>query len=96
MENKFTPGQWECSEVHVYVCDDESDEVIARLDGQAVHPALMTQSDERRAANACLFAAAKDLLEALERLVNDTPVNSWNDGLIEAARAAIAKAKGEA
>ena len=57
-------------------------------------------SREERDANAKLFLAAPDLLEALERMtylqsggpVKTSDVNMW----LKEARAAIAKAKGEA
>ena len=54
------------------------------------------------AANARLIAAAPDLLAALERLVDffgvasntgSSPVRTWSE--VQAAKAAIAKAKGE-
>lgn len=60
------------------------------------HPDNMVDAEERGFANVALFAAAPDLLDALENLIAD-----WErvHGAIPAdheARAAIAKAKGGA
>ncbi len=85
---KHTPGPW-----HVdaqYIC---------RADGVAIADVWqsMEVSGEDTEANARLIAAAPDLLTALEELLPYVTgsMRSTTDPLVEAARAAIAAARGE-
>jgi hypothetical protein len=83
--SKHTPGPWAVEELkHRY---------RLRCSIEATDGSLVGESYEEK--NAHLIAAAPELLEALEALVLDEskeyiPTRLWN-----AARAAIAKAKGE-
>ena len=66
METKHTPGPWEFSDTHVYVLNDEFDEVICRVDGK--EDFRVTGDPKRAAANAQLLAAAPEMLAALEEV----------------------------
>lgn len=100
----FTPGPW------FVVNDGTEDEPMlsvkaARISGRPPNHevALCATGDspqEMENANANLIATAPDLLEALEKLSGYFPTIPPSDGvipnaLILAARAAIAKARGE-
>lgn len=94
MDVKYTPGPWMKS-THGGI----SKYSIWSSSGQHIADTNTTKSIgfERCAANASLIAAAPDLLEALQALMDD---NSALDGMYWAdccdkARAAIAKATGE-
>lgn len=88
-----TPGPWKTrshrSNVYVSGGIDDSDKELWIT--------VQTPGDEIRAANARLIAAAPDLLAALKELVADKylgdPINADR---MKTARAAIAKATGEA
>ena len=101
MSTQHTPGPWYIGKDfsdqgrHIYakqmVCDD---------DGEMWHPLIATTDDDERLvdwqANAVLIAAAPDLLEALQRML-DAPSHGTHEAMRranEAARAAIAKATG--
>ncbi len=80
-----TPGPWQIDEImHVFHerKDGRTEYVAYAADTQAMEP------------NASLIAAAPDLLEALERLLGCP--DECECGCQDMARAAIAKAKGEA
>lgn len=84
METKHTPGPWSITEsaTHITVRNMEGDAVFhdeKRLDGVI--------EDAR------LIAAAPELLEALEGLLHALP-SATTHPAIQAAKAAIAKAKG--
>lgn len=101
---KHTPGPWKLKGLNpprIYA--DEGKEIICQCDSMGE----MTQSQEK--ANARLIAAAPELLAALELLLpmaekfcNNAGNGADGQGLAEhsvyviQARAAIAKAKGEA
>lgn len=97
MNAKHTPGPWTIGDEnnqHVEICIGDA---VANLDRQDRYGLHMVFSREEMLANAHLIAAAPDLLEALDaaleaecRLMDYRP--EWEDH----ARAAIAKAKGEA
>jgi phage gp29-like protein len=84
--------------------NDNTHAPIGGPDGQVV--ALVVMDDENRAdrwddteldANACLIAAAPDLLEALEAMINKATKQNWNDQypeVLEKAFAAVDKARG--
>jgi hypothetical protein len=87
MTTKHTPGPWRLTDCGKHRPDEEawkSCAHIATIDG----PLPVTIANMR------LKAAAPDLLAALEALVRS---DSWADADVKmiAARAAIAKAKGE-
>lgn len=93
--NKHTPGPW-------FITGTMTKYVEARIGGgliQEVASCGPTEADngygEQQAANARLIAAAPDLLEALEILVELAGTGCNIDGTIAMAKAAIAKAKGE-
>lgn len=78
-ETKFTPGPLRAS-------SDRFAHVVLGMDGAEI-------ATVREFADAVLFAAAPELLAALEAVVaiSDRKHDAW-----DAAKAAIAKAKGEA
>ena len=92
--SKHTPGPWEVVEL-VDGYDIRSPESRCRIatasDPEAVWGAVLREED------ACLIAAAPDLLEALEKLVSliDAGEGTWTLEEQQKARAAIAKAKGQ-
>ena len=109
MSEKFTPGPWEADFIdRDYPSGDFGYwEVYCVPEDRAlcdVHGAL-----DRDAANAALIAAAPDLYEALEKLINDLPdctIDWARDGMgntnancivnsRDNGKAALAKARGE-
>ena len=98
MNTKHTPGPW-----HVGRYTPNATEMtILTKNGSPVTPAWGPQfyvNSEQAKANACLIAAAPELLSALEALTKWASVSACDrepgsilDQNIEAARAAIAKA----
>jgi hypothetical protein len=84
-----TPGTWALS--------DFSRDMIIDSNGDLISLIIDGKSDETKLANACLIAAAPDLLEALRSLMDDID----NYGIAShfsknMAREAITKASGEA
>lgn len=101
-EAKHTTGPWF---VGGFIHDEEDPESYPEWVVQRSTPAgdlsiavaVHVQNPEMHEANARLIAAAPELLEALQRMLNDNSYyfpagNSWGDR----ARAAIAKAIGSA
>lgn len=107
MGTKYTPGPWEVTQI-----DCLGNEVVEYGNVRPVnrhmfgHETSLPIADfylwdmPEQKANALLIAAAPELLEALEMIVNEAdsytartgkPVYNW----LDQARAAIAKAKGE-
>ena len=91
MEYKHTPGPWRIEEGKYYAC--------IRTDAGVIADMRTVGNTVPNIGNTHLIAAAPDLLEALQRLVEieDGPgmaVIGWSEAL-EAARDAIAKATGE-
>ena len=87
--SKHTPGPWKIVDAwNYYMVEGQNDEEIIWQDGPYQTPVI-------NKANACLIAAAPDLLEALEAIVGDSSIQRVSDDLHAKARAAIAKAKGE-
>lgn len=87
--SKHTPGPWKIVDAwNYYMVEGQNDEEIIWQDGPYQTPTI-------NKANACLIAAAPDLLEALEAIVGNSSIQRVSDELHAKARAAIAKAKGE-
>jgi hypothetical protein len=93
--SEHTPGPW-----HVEPLESETDAlaICKAHDGAVATIVPWDTLDETDYANACLIAAAPELLEVLERIAND-----WEEGKGAShtefeyrkwARAAIAKARG--
>lgn len=91
---KHTPGPWEITRSF-----DPGYKNISAPKHTALAQVVWCMEDEERSpmceANAHLIAAAPELLEALEALVADESKEYIPTRLWDAARAAIAKAKGE-
>ena len=90
--SKHTPGPWVVYEfVDGYDIRAPESEcyVVTASDPEAVWGAVGREED------ACLIAAAPELLEALESLVQRVGGDEWFAEWAGMARAAIAKAKGE-
>lgn len=93
--SKHTPGPWE-------VIDSFSPSVKEIKGPSFTIAATMWATDltekdyQNRRADLHLIAAAPDLLEALKSIVGDSSIQRVSDDLHKKARAAIAKAKGEA
>ena len=91
-----TPGPWRVSLVDDTRVEDATGNCVAEIDGDYNQPETWPAME----ANSRLIAAAPDLLEALERMTylqSGGPVKSSDaDKWLKEARAAIAKAKGEA
>ena len=102
--NKFTPGPWNNMPKTEYVPICKQDEAGLALG--FINSTNLERTAEGKA-NAYLIAAAPDLLEALDALVkiNEDHNNSiqgvigtppgWNDSYLDAARKALAKARGQ-
>ncbi len=85
--SKHTPGPWFRMDNHSTVWSD---------DKKSSPVCVMASADYE--ANANLIAAAPDLLEALEGMMkcfDDGVGEHWNADELDAARSAIAKARGE-
>lgn len=95
--NKHTPGPWKIVDAwNDHMVEGQNGEEIIWQDGPHDTPTI-------NKANACLIAAAPDLLEALYAMLSYTADLNANQGFdeydhaaVKNARAAIAKAKGEA
>lgn len=98
-DTKHTPGPWR---IHKYSTDLIKDaERIVGADGSSVVMDVYGKTLENADANAQLIAAAPDLLEVAERLMNLDSFISMHvsfrepwENIIKVARAAIAKARG--
>ncbi len=101
--SKHTPGPWEigCEQTdglgrYAQVqSSEEFGDIVARV--CVAHKANHTLNRSGRA-NARLIAAAPELLDALQEIVSAADGSGWDqlDAGFSKARAAIAKAKGEA
>ena len=88
--NKFTPKKWE--QLTFSNHELQTDFAMVRIGGR-VHMVGYSQEDF---ANARLIAAAPDLLEALSEIINDGGKFVMTHETHRKARAAIAKARGDA
>ena len=95
MEIKHTPGPW-------FITGSMTKYVEARIPGRMIQEVAAcgpTAADdgygEQQMANARLIAAAPELLDALEEVVQWLELGDHEGQMHSKARAAIAKAKGE-
>ena len=89
-EGKYTPGPWEVGSL----CDSEFFAYnIAGQDGYHVAKAS-SRSEIETSANARLISAAPELLEALERILEDEEVALSRPDYVF-AHEAVAKARGQ-
>lgn len=92
MSGKHTRGPWK------WQAEDEClvgpDQIVMRQDDEG-RKSFADYPDGTTQANARLIAAAPDLLEALEMWLSAADIHSFDDAKAK-ARAAIAKARGEA
>ena len=108
--SKHTPGPWTCQKSpaphdgqHDFAIHAAKAKVLAEAFGRDCHGNIINAE-----ANAKLIAAAPELLEALEHLVDQSDKQNWAirlggslhpfdvKGAVQKARAAIAKAEGRA
>ncbi len=93
--NKHTPGPWNATKFNP-VTGDIDDCYLYVEPGIAVIERKVKGRDHHDTANARLIAAAPDLLEALSEIINDGGKFVMTHELHRKARAAIARARGEA
>ena len=93
--NKHTPGPWNATKFNP-VTGDIDDCYLYVEPGIAVIERKVKGRDQHDTANARLLAAAPDLLEALEDIVQWIERGDFEESFLAAARAAIARARGEA
>jgi hypothetical protein len=95
----FTPGPWFFRTYPDTLPSADDFHLIQGLEGDEggsiLEGALVLASDKANKANAHLIAAAPELYDALERLLEALPDTGCDDEIIAAA-AALAKARGEA
>lgn len=91
--NKHTPGPWAIERDHIGPRSQNDDQSY----GMLIQVAYLERYDwpENAEANARLIAAAPELLEALEAIINDGGKFVMTQETHRAARAAIDKARGE-
>ena len=100
MTDKHTPGPWHCgNRDNWWRIYDENGVYIAAAKDPSPAPNHKADGFDIEEANARLIAAAPELLEALEYLVQSKPgtkdFEKWWSFRVAGAHAAIAKAKGE-
>lgn len=92
-KTKHTQGPWTVKQ-----WDNFPDQAVISDETNTRCLALIDKADEQDEANAALIAAAPDLLEALEKALADAEgairVDGMMLGWMDAARAALAKARG--
>lgn len=93
--NKHTPGPWNATKFNP-VTGDIDDCYLYVEPGIAVIERNVRGRDQHDTANSRLLAAAPDLLEALSEIINDGGKFVMTNETHRKARAAIAKARGEA
>jgi hypothetical protein len=97
--NLFTPGPWKVNEVWGTI-EAMGDREICAIHAAEGGGGVSRFNRESCQANAALIAAAPEMLEALQYLIQGRPGEAQFDRLYEtrvnAARQAIAKARGEA
>lgn len=92
-ETKHTPGPWCLSDESPMIIQDECKVIVGSA---STYPNSGYFPGQKEAeANARLIAAAPELLEACEGLLGLAERDGWLHVAVNAARAAIAKAKGE-
>jgi len=97
MENKHTPGPWSIVDGPVYGASRQTN--VEALD-QGKHgtvictrtisaPDYRTEKCDEYIANMHLIAAAPELLDALERMIDKATRQNWNDNYPEELQAAF-------
>lgn len=98
-EFKGTPGPWRVSEKRGDLIDiRHNSNGIGAISLNLAHVVARQSWLKEAEANAKLIAAAPELLEALQRMVNKAHKQNWNDAYpeeLQSAQAAINKALGE-
>ena len=93
--NKHTPGPWEPDiRLAQAMVTDSNGNAIADIARHEFSATEQSYSDECIAANARLISAAPDMFDALQAIVD--AFGDQDSILIDQAKAALAKAKGEA
>ncbi|KAA5932357.1 MULTISPECIES: hypothetical protein [unclassified Pantoea] len=96
---KGTRGPWRVSEMRGDLIDiRHSDEGIGAISLNLAHVVARKSWLSEAEANAKLIAAAPELLEALQAMLNKAYKQNWNDQYpdeVDAAQSAIAKALGQ-
>ena len=96
---KGTPGPWRVSEKRGDLIDiRHNSNGIGAISLNLAHVVARQSWLKEAEANAKLIAAAPELLEALQRMVNKAHKQNWNDAYpeeLQSAQAAINKALGE-
>lgn len=90
----FTPGPWSCSHITGNGLGGSYDHHEIRVNGNTFCTIYGDRSDQAKA-NARLIAAAPELLEALEAIIEDIDSEFGTDYEYANARTVIAKARGE-
>lgn len=99
MEAKHTPGPWHVDELSIGTVEAADGTVVGQT--FQVEPLRADFNQTVRRANACLFAAAPELLESVRNLAQIVYTQNGNlhddiNTLLAQAKAAIAKATGSA
>ena len=95
-KTNWTPGPWEVqrdSGLRIYIT--QPNDAKNRVPGYYAEVRRFTPNANQVEANAKLIAAAPDLYDALELLVDTNDSGGWPSAAIVIARAALAKARGE-
>lgn len=102
MEQKHTAGPWSIWNFnddprHIAVGPEAGGIAVADVVASNAHGCYTAETEAQGMVNARLIAAAPDMLEALHLYLMDCELEKLehNSDTYEAARAAIAKAKGE-
>lgn len=90
-EAKHTPGPWSVDESNAIVGEKLDDHPIW------LRPVIARFATGVRPADARMMAAAPDLLEALQEILDAADGSGWDqlDATLRTARAAVAKATGK-
>ncbi len=98
-ETKFTPGPWVINKTYatMLIITGQSDMDVCQVDAGYDSDLSQYSADDEEQANAHLIAAAPELYDALSGLLyhDENGIGEGYDEVIEAARLALAKARGE-
>jgi len=97
MDAKHTPGPWKAEGFGIWSCVNGENRRVACTEYDKGEGAYKVRTEAEAVANARLIAAAPELVKALENLVEDCckPQHLQEISVLEAARAALRKARGE-